>query len=566
MKSISVQYQELKEGRITQHQFLRNARMLFPNYVTNHNSFEDSVKILKNRGLLNEGDAVKGTPDKAPSYDYPTQPAKYKKVVQKPEVDEQDGIYPATTLTDIPKEEVSKPIKSKNRPDGLEPAKDKDKKNEMKKIRIVKESKKSLTELSPQARNYAAMAAATRSDDDKNVSKLYQTKFDRNYGTLTELPKNLQDQGKNLAGEIQKSLFPDSGGTSLNYELKKVIPSMSNAKIDPPFIRYNVYVLDKDKRRQSSVLYTIYKDRFEEGNDNVRLNSSLNSKVLKFVNDLKKELETEFKKVNELGPAAQQMAGNPEEERASRITMIRRRRDNDKDAEIEAMIARAKREKEEEEGLEGGFGIYDLEEADTSSGVVNTPDEQNFERKLKQSSLLMQALNLINMAGELDGLFALILNSTKLDNISKQQIITALRRALDQDGKDSNFTADAAEKPKPASTNPIDQARQGLRSAGVNPNDSKNKLREVIKKLVNEALNEYEKGDENDKAPSIKEATKDIIDIMVKKLKNEESFKKSELDDVFSKYESTAGKRYKNSVFQDVISGLKTKGYKIKYK
>lgn len=146
MKSISVQYQELKEGKMNKHQFLRNARMMFPNFVTNHNSFDDSVKILKNKGLLNEGDAVKGTPDKAPSYDYPTQPAKYKKVVQEPEVDEQDGIYPATTVTDIPKEEVSKPIKSKNRPDGLEPIKDKDTKNEMKKVRIVKESKKNLTE------------------------------------------------------------------------------------------------------------------------------------------------------------------------------------------------------------------------------------------------------------------------------------------------------------------------------------------------------------------------------------------------------------------------------------
>lgn len=140
MKSISIQYQELKEGKINKHQFLRNARMMFPNFVTNHNSFEDSVKILTNKGLLNEGDAVKGTPDKAPSYDYPTQPAKYKKVVQEPEVDEQDGIYPATTLTDIPKEEVSKPIKSKNRPDGLEPIKNKDTKNEMKKVGSINES------------------------------------------------------------------------------------------------------------------------------------------------------------------------------------------------------------------------------------------------------------------------------------------------------------------------------------------------------------------------------------------------------------------------------------------
>jgi len=139
MKNISGQYQDLLEGKITQAQFLRNARMMFPNYVTNHNSFQDSVTILKQKGMLVEGDAVKGTPDKEPTYDYPTQPAKYKKVVQEPEVDEQDGIYPATTLTDIPKEEVSKPIKSKTRPDGLEPIKDNDTKNEMKKIKIVKE-------------------------------------------------------------------------------------------------------------------------------------------------------------------------------------------------------------------------------------------------------------------------------------------------------------------------------------------------------------------------------------------------------------------------------------------
>jgi hypothetical protein len=140
MKNISVQYQELQEGKMNKAQFLRNARMMFPSFVTNHNSFDDSVKILKTKGMLVEGDAVKGTPDKEPTYDYPTQPGKYKKVEQSPEVDEQDGIYPATTLTDIPKEEVSKPIKSKTRPDGLEPIKNNDTKNEMKKVKVVKEN------------------------------------------------------------------------------------------------------------------------------------------------------------------------------------------------------------------------------------------------------------------------------------------------------------------------------------------------------------------------------------------------------------------------------------------
>jgi hypothetical protein len=138
MKNISIQYQDLQEGKMNRHQFLRNARMMFPNHVTQFNSFEDSVKILKSKGLLNEGDAVQGTPDKAPTYKYPNEATKYKKVEQSPEVDEQDGIYPATTLTDIPKEKMDKKVKDTS--DGLEPIKDKDTKNEMKKVKVVKEN------------------------------------------------------------------------------------------------------------------------------------------------------------------------------------------------------------------------------------------------------------------------------------------------------------------------------------------------------------------------------------------------------------------------------------------
>jgi len=139
MKNISGQYQDLLEGKMTQAQFLRNARMMFPNFVTQHNSFNDSVRILKQKGMLNEGDAVKGTPDKEPTYESPTPDVKtkYKKVEQSPEVAEQDGIYPATTLTDIPKVKANKKVK--NESDGLEPIKDNDTKNEMKKVKVVKE-------------------------------------------------------------------------------------------------------------------------------------------------------------------------------------------------------------------------------------------------------------------------------------------------------------------------------------------------------------------------------------------------------------------------------------------
>lgn len=143
MRNISGQYRELLEGKMSQSQFLRNARMMFPDLVSNQNSFEDSVKILKQRGMLTEGDAVKGTPDKSPEYSSPTPDVntKYKKVEQSPEIDEQDGIYPATTLTDIPKVKANKKVK--NTSDGLEEIKPNDTKNELKKVKVLNENEDS---------------------------------------------------------------------------------------------------------------------------------------------------------------------------------------------------------------------------------------------------------------------------------------------------------------------------------------------------------------------------------------------------------------------------------------
>jgi hypothetical protein len=47
MKSVKQQYIDLKEGKMTQAQFMRNIRMSLPQYVTNVTSFDDTVRILK---------------------------------------------------------------------------------------------------------------------------------------------------------------------------------------------------------------------------------------------------------------------------------------------------------------------------------------------------------------------------------------------------------------------------------------------------------------------------------------------------------------------------------------
>jgi hypothetical protein len=54
MKSIQNQYRDLKEGRMSQQNFMRNLRMTMPQYVTNVTSFNDAVKILKNKAILTE--------------------------------------------------------------------------------------------------------------------------------------------------------------------------------------------------------------------------------------------------------------------------------------------------------------------------------------------------------------------------------------------------------------------------------------------------------------------------------------------------------------------------------
>ena len=54
MKSIANQYRDLKEGKMTQQNFMRNLRMSMPQFITNITSFGDAVRILKNKSILSE--------------------------------------------------------------------------------------------------------------------------------------------------------------------------------------------------------------------------------------------------------------------------------------------------------------------------------------------------------------------------------------------------------------------------------------------------------------------------------------------------------------------------------
>ncbi len=54
MKSIKNQYIDLKEGKMTEAQFMRNVRMTLPQYVSNVTLFKQAEKILINKGIISE--------------------------------------------------------------------------------------------------------------------------------------------------------------------------------------------------------------------------------------------------------------------------------------------------------------------------------------------------------------------------------------------------------------------------------------------------------------------------------------------------------------------------------
>ena len=58
MKNITKQYQDLLEGKMSQHNFMTNVRREFPNWVSSTNSYKDAISILKAKRVITESAEV----------------------------------------------------------------------------------------------------------------------------------------------------------------------------------------------------------------------------------------------------------------------------------------------------------------------------------------------------------------------------------------------------------------------------------------------------------------------------------------------------------------------------
>ena len=159
----------------------------------------------------------------------------------------------------------------------------------MKLINLLKQSLvENLDELSPQARNYAAMVAASKPDDGLSRGKEQNIIF-------SKLPQNLQDKGKKIAELIKK----ETGAFEVEHKLEKIVNDPKHG--ERPYIDFKVVTVggdrpNKDRYKMFSV--KIERDKRELDNSNITISDDLKIIINKFVKDLQQELDIEFRKQN----------------------------------------------------------------------------------------------------------------------------------------------------------------------------------------------------------------------------------------------------------------------------
>ncbi len=167
--------------------------------------------------------------------------------------------------------------------------------------------------------------------------------------------------------------------------------------------------------------------------------------------------------------------------------------------------------------------------------------EAELSNALSQMPTTKRILKKVDLPQEVNGTIKAVIDRTNLKNIPDPVIMAAMRKILaDQPGP--SFTAQYA-----------DNANIGK------PNPSLGKtLEEKLRLMVREILSE--------EAPSKKNAASEItakaVDYIDDYNEGEgKEYKKKWLENVFDSYEDKVGRRFDDSVFEDVIDMLKAKGY-----
>jgi hypothetical protein len=200
MKTLQEQYNLIQEGKGNKQQFFKSARHLFPDLVTPVNTFEDTVRILKNRGIIAEG--IGGIATKGKKQDWHAifneniEKLKEKKDNEDEEEDDDDEKY---------KEKIDQYEK---REKDIE-------KFGLQHLKHLREAKKAKNEEEPSKEVLDNQKNNFDYKDTKNYDNVFGEEFLKGYYTEMKDPKNTDKDVEELRAIVAKNLAKD-----MNYYVK----------------------------------------------------------------------------------------------------------------------------------------------------------------------------------------------------------------------------------------------------------------------------------------------------------------------------------------------------------
>jgi hypothetical protein len=486
MKSIANQYKDLKEGKMSQANFMRNLRMSMPQ-VTNVMSFGDAVKVLKNKGIITESFDITEKENNEYSIpevaiEEPNEDAEFDAMLKQIE-DEMAGEEAVKGQYD----ETLNEAKETTNPNKVHPQEyTMGIKYELKCFKgdVVKAERAVLKNLAKEPFYYTALKLAGK-DTYKEKATKPEVTAKKKKATKPELVDKVNGMVKvKMPKTVKEAMEVDPAGN-----LKPQLPTSADTERLLKYLKNNTTFVGMLKNIDNvTELIQFYRELLQLTDPELQSMSDtqLQSIFRKAVLDFRKETGVPnqiFSKNANIQKGINNIGGIKEA-------------DAPQDDKVEAELASA----------------------------------------LSQQPTLKRILQKVDLPQEVNGTVKAILDRTNLKNIPDQIILAALRKVLnDQPGP--SFTSQYA----------------------INKNVGKPlpDLKEKLTALVREMLAE--------EAPSKKTAASEItakaVDYIDDYNEGEKTYKKSQLENVFDSYEDKVGRRFDDSVFEDVIDMLKAKGY-----
>jgi hypothetical protein len=550
MKSIQNQYNDLKEGKMSQANFMRNLRMTMPQYVTNITSFQDSVKILKNKGLLHESYGSFDKEEVVDEMNMEVKPeesndAEFDAILKQLEDEMAGEVAVKSDVLDEPLEEtntndIEKAIKDKK----IDPA--------VVKTAAEKAMKGDSTDLAILMFNASAGNLREGKGKELHPNAIHPGELRMGIRVEMEHTDDIDKAKKIALDHLAENPFYYTALKLSGIESPTKPKEKAKKEIKSRKKKETVELVDKANQMQKVKMPKTVKEAMEVNPQGQLQSQELPSaadvdRILKFMKanktflSLLKNLNS-IKEFTDFFRELLQLT-DPELD-ALKIS----------DSQLQSMFRKSVLDKRKEDGVPNQIfsknaaiqkGINDIGGIKEAEMPQEDKIEMELSSALSQQPTLKRILQKVDLPTEVDGTIKALLDRTNLKNIPDAIILAALRKVLsNQPGP--TFTAQYAANATIGKPNP------GLGKT----------LEEKLRSMVREVLAE--------EAPSKKTAASEITAKMCAFIEDynegEKTYKKSQLENVFDSYEDKVGRRFDDSVFEDVIDMLKAKGYTMNMK